>query len=79
MFLSLRTQPMVKHFEARQLCFDRAKPLRFSEVDAPDWLTSRNTVPGSTMDNRWFWEKHVLTLPLGGSIDTDFHRITRIA
>ena len=51
----------------------------FSEHNAPTWLTSENTVPGSTMDNRWFWEKHVLTLEVGKSINTDFHRITRTA
>jgi len=32
----------------------------FSELDAPDWLTSKNTVKGSTMDNRWFWEGYVM-------------------
>lgn len=50
----------------------------FSENDAPDWLTSKNTIPGSTMDHRWFWEKHVLNLKVGESINTDFQIIERI-
>lgn len=52
--------------------------MAFSEATAPDWLTSRNTVRGSTMDNRWFWVDHVLTLQVGESVDTDFQKITRI-
>lgn len=51
----------------------------FGVEDAPGWLTSKNTVPGSTMDMRWFWEKHVLTLEIGKFVDTDFHRITRVS
>jgi hypothetical protein len=51
----------------------------FSEHDAPTWLTSENTVRGSTMDDRWFWNDYVLTLAVGDSIDTDFRVITRIA
>lgn len=50
----------------------------FDELTAPDWLTSRDTIRGSSMDNRWFWEDHVLTLPLGGSVETDFQTIKRI-
>jgi hypothetical protein len=50
----------------------------FSEEDAPDWLTGVNTVRGSTMDCRWFWTDHVLTLEVGKSVDTDFHTITRL-
>ena len=50
----------------------------FSEATAPDWLTSKNTVKGSTMDNRWFWESHVLTLGIGESVETDFSTIERI-
>lgn len=51
----------------------------FDEETAPTWLTSLNTVVGSTMDMRWFWRDHVLTLPVGGKVDTDFHTIERIA
>jgi hypothetical protein len=50
----------------------------FSEKDAPDWLTGAQAVPGSTMDNSWFWNNHVLTLKVGEFIDTDFQRIERI-
>ena len=55
------------------------KPTEFTELNAPDWLTSKNTVPGSTMDNRWFWNDHILTLKVGQSKETDFRIITRIA
>jgi len=50
----------------------------FTEHTAPDWLTSKNTLKGSTMDGRWFWTDHVLTLEIGKSIKTDFSKITRI-
>ena len=50
----------------------------FSEKNAPDWLTGAQAVSGSTMDNSWFWNNHVLTLKVGESIDTDFQRIERI-
>lgn len=66
-------------FEARSRVFKSAPAIKFSEVDAPDWLTSADTIRGSTMDNRWFWKDHVLTLKVGVSVKTDFHVITRIA
>lgn len=50
----------------------------FTPDDAPDWLTSKNTVKGSTMDNRWFWNDYVLKLEIGSAVKTDFHIITRI-
>lgn len=50
----------------------------FDEDTAPDWLTSKNTIKGSTMDNRWFWEGHVLTLEIGETVETDFSLIERI-
>ena len=49
----------------------------FTEESAPSWLTSCNTVKGSTMDERWFWKGHVLTLNVGESVETDFTKITR--
>lgn len=55
------------------------KPVIFTETTAPEWLTSANSVKGSTMDMRWFWNKHVLTLEVGKSIDTDFRKITRVS
>jgi hypothetical protein len=55
-----------------------AKDEEFTEANAPDWLTSKNTVPGSTMDQRWFWTDHVLTLAVGASVKTDFNTITRM-
>lgn len=50
----------------------------FTEHTAPKWLTSEDTVKGSTMDRRWFWNEHVLTLKVGQSVKTDFSKITRI-
>jgi hypothetical protein len=50
----------------------------FTEKSAPDWLTSSKSVKGSTMDNRWFWNDYVLTLPIGKSVETVFQTITRI-
>lgn len=63
-------------FEARHKFF-KAVLERFSERDAPDWLTGSKTVPGSTMDCRWFWRDHVLALQVGASVETDFWVITR--
>ena len=65
------------HFEARSLFFE-GEVTEFTDVNAPDWLTSANTIKGSTMDMRWFWRDHVLALPVGGSVDTDFQKITRV-
>ncbi len=56
----------------------KGEPEKFSNLDAPDWLTSENTIPGSTADDRWFWKEHVLTLAVGESTETDFHVITRV-
>ena len=70
---------MVKKFVMRHLVFKRVEPEEFDETTAPDWLTSKNTIKGSTMDNLWFWDDYILKLKVGKSIDTDFHRITRIA
>ena len=50
----------------------------FSEKNAPDWLTGKNTIKGSTMDCRWFWEEHILKLNIGESKETDFQTIKRI-
>ena len=50
----------------------------FDENSAPDWLTGINTRKGSTMDVRWFWKEHVLTLKVGQTVSTDFRIIKRI-
>lgn len=50
----------------------------FDEETAPDWLTSKNSIKGSTMDDRWFWENHILTLKIGEKKETDFQIIERI-
>lgn len=66
-------------FAMKHAVFKDAIPVEFFEDDAPDWLTSVNTVEGSTMDERWFWKDYVLTLEVGQSVDTDFQQITRVA
>lgn len=53
--------------------------LVFTEDTAPSWLTGEHTVKGSTMDCRWFWTDHVLQLGVGNSIETDYHKITRLS
>jgi len=50
----------------------------FTDKDAPVWLTSENTVKGSTMDNRCFWNDVVLNLDVGCKTETDFNVIERI-
>lgn len=66
----------LKQFEMHHLFFKNMH--HFSELTAPDWLTSCKTVIGSTMDNRWFWNEYVLQLAVGERIKTDFHCIERI-
>ena len=51
---------------------------KFTCETAPYWITSCNTVEGSTMDKRWFWVDHVLTLKVGEIADNGLHKITRI-
>lgn len=63
-------------FEMKNRFFKDVK--QFTEDDAPDWLTSANQVPGSTMDSSWFWKERVLKLEVGQSLDTDSQTITRI-
>jgi len=64
-------------FEMRHKFFTERDPGMFSELAAPAWLTSNNTIAGSTMDQRWFWCEHILTLAVGESVETDFQIITR--
>lgn len=71
----IATPPM--KFEMKHLDFHEDVQI-FTELDAPTWLTGETTTPGSTMDDRWFWQEHVLTLKVGESIDTDFRKITRL-
>lgn len=66
-------------FEMTQRYSPTGRVVRFNEQTAPDWLTSAKTVKGSTMDNRWFWTDHVLTLDVGQTVDTDFRTIRRTA
>ena len=68
---------VMKEFETEDI--DCGTVNAFTEDTAPDWLTSKNTIKGSTMDSRWFWEDRVLELGVGESISTDFYKITRTA
>ena len=65
-------------FKMQHRFFKNLPEETFTEVNAPDWLTGVKTVHGSTMDCRWFWKEHVLTLKVGELIKTDFQTITRI-
>ena len=67
----------MKTFQMTHLIFP-GDPVEFNEETAPKWLKEGGIV-GSTMDNRWFWNDHVLTLEVGAGIDTDFQKITRIS
>lgn len=71
-----RKADLVKKFTMKHTLSD-APPQEFDETNAPDWLTSKNTRPGSTADMRWFWEQ-ILTMKVGESKTTDFRKITRI-
>lgn len=68
---------MCKVFEMQHL-FLNATKVQFNENTAPDWLTSIKTKKDSTIDMRWFWNKHILTLAINKSVETDFQKITRI-
>lgn len=69
----------MKTFSMKHRFFKDLEPRLFDEETAPDWLTSKNSIPGSTMDGRWFWNEHVLTLEVNESINTDFQTITRVS
>lgn len=67
----------MKTFIAKHNVFETE--FEFTESSAPDWLTAKSAIKGSTMDSSWFWREHVLTLDVGKSVETDFHTIRRIA
>lgn len=58
--------------------FPEEAPVTFTEDAAPEWLRFGGR-KGSTMDMRWFWNDHVLTLAKGQSVETDFQTITRLS
>jgi hypothetical protein len=49
----------------------------FDEETAPSYLKLGGRI-GSTMDMRWFWNNHVMTLKVGETVATDFNIIERI-
>ena len=63
-------------YELSNLLMD--KPETFTDVTAPQWLKFGG-YKGSTMDNRWFWDKHIKPLDVGESVETDFSTITRVS
>lgn len=65
------------HFSMKHKIFEKRGAIIFEEQHAPDWLRYGGP-EGSTMDNRWFWNDHVMKLEIGQSVETDFHVITRI-
>lgn len=65
-------------FKLKHLILKDQPEIEVTEETAPDWLTSKKSVPGSTMDQRWFWEQKILTIQVGEHADSDFHRITRV-
>ncbi|AHK11182.1 hypothetical protein S14_70 [Shewanella sp. phage 1/4] len=67
----------MKCFEMTHLYFVDSLEV-FNEDTVPDWLSSVKTIKGSTMDSRWFYTEEVLTLPVGGVVNTDFRSIKRI-
>ena len=67
----------MKTFEMKPRFFG-GKSRFFSKNTAPKWLTSENTIRGSTMDDRWFWNDYVLKLKIKENIKTDFHIIIRL-
>lgn len=68
----------MKRFKMTHKIWEEAEPIFFDETNAPFWLTGEKTVPGSTMDGRWFWNENVLKMVVGQTIETDFRSITRI-
>lgn len=58
----------VKVFSFRHLFFNSEETC--IETEMPSWLTHR--------ENKWFLDRHVLTLKVGEFVDTDFRRITRV-
>ena len=68
----------MKTFTMKHRFAPKLKEETFNESNAPTWLTSEDTIKGSTMDGRWFWTDHVLNLDINESINTDFRTITRL-
>lgn len=57
--------------------YANSPPETFDEHTAPKWLCEGGRID-STMDNRWFWNNHVLTLKVGETVNTDFQTIIRV-
>ena len=64
-----KNESTIKTFKLEHLFFGGEEI--HSETEMPWWLTCK--------ENKWFFDKHVLTLEIGGSVDTDFRRITRVS
>lgn len=67
-------QPKIKQFKMTSLFFQvipGVKSKFFDEHTPPWWLDHK--------EYRWWFDKYVLTLDVGESVDTDFQHIERIA
>ena len=58
-------------FLIKSLFFTTQEDIEFTNENPPGWLIHK--------EYRWFFEKNVLTLEVGQSVDTDFNTITRIS
>ncbi len=62
-------------FKITHLFMD-SKPVYVAGDQPPEFLVQRRS--NSTASEAWFWNDQVLKLSVGQSIDTDFHKFTRI-
>lgn len=57
-------------FSIKSISNNNVDAIEFTETNPPEWLVS--------YEYHWFWVKYILTLDVGKSINTDFHKITRV-
>lgn len=68
---------MTRVFEMSMIDYPK-NSTQFTPDTAPDWLTGKGAVKGSTMDMRWFWVDRVMGLSVGESVNTEFRTIKRL-
>jgi hypothetical protein len=56
----------MKQFETTHHVFVKNVPMHFTEENQPYWVEG------------WFWTKHILTIDVGATVDTDFRTIKRL-
>lgn len=62
----------MKKFRMTHRILTANPPQEFCESTPPLWLAPKRK------SERWFWDRHVLTLAVGEHVNTDFRRIERI-